>query len=170
MGSPHEEFVVLTQQYRGIIISAIRRACGAASHSLLHDVEQEVYLALWQRWQDGPSIDYPVSYLYKVALRTALAVMRRHTPPDMQGNAHLKDAHSRQGTATEKLSAVEQACLLTELLDQLSTEQARALRAYLAGFSPTEIATLYDWSVAVARHRIYRGVHALKHLVMQASV
>jgi DNA-directed RNA polymerase specialized sigma24 family protein len=75
-----------------------------------------------------------------------------------------------RGFAIEELSSSERACLLAELLDQLPPEQARAVRAYLAGFSHTETATLYGWSAAVARHRIYRGIHALKALMMQESV
>jgi RNA polymerase sigma factor (sigma-70 family) len=170
MGSPHEEFLTFTQEYRGIIVSAIRRVCGAASHGLLPDVEQEVYLILWRRWKDGKSIDYPVSYLYKVALRTALAAMRTSRFPDMGAYATQRRSPTMQGIAIEELSSAERACLLAELLDHLPTEQARAVRAYLAGFTSTEIATLYGWSAAVARHRIYRGVQALKDLAMQAEV
>jgi RNA polymerase sigma factor (sigma-70 family) len=170
MGSPDEEFLAFTQQYRGIIVSAIRRVCGAASHSLLPDVEQEVYLALWQRWSDGKRIDYPVSYLYKVALRTALAVMRTYSAPDMEVSTTQTCPPRAQSFAIEELSSSERACLLAELLDQSPPEQARAVRAYLAGFSHTETATLYGWSAAVARHRIYRGIQALKALMMQESV
>ena len=60
MDALQEEFLALTRQYRGVIVSAIRRVCGAASPTMLPDVEQEVYLALWQRWNDGHRIDYPV--------------------------------------------------------------------------------------------------------------
>jgi RNA polymerase sigma factor (sigma-70 family) len=170
MGLPQEEFLAFTQQYRGIIVSAIRRVCGAASHSLLPDVEQEVYLALWQRWNDGTHIDYPVSYLYKVAMRTALAVMRTYRAPDGEESTAEGYPTTEPGLTSDGFSSVERACLLTELLDQLPTEQARAVRAYLAGFSHTETATLYGWSAAVARHRMYRGIHALKALMMQESV
>ena len=170
MDASHEEFLAFTQKYRGIIVSAIRRICGTSSHSLLPDVEQEVYLALWQRWHEGTRIDYPVSYLYKVALRTALAVMRTSRAPDMEEDATQKHSSTAQGSTIEDLTSAERACLLTELLTHLPTEQARAVRAYLAGFSHTETATLYGWSATVARHRIYRGMHALKTLVMQEAL
>ena len=51
MGASEAEFLAFIQEYRGIIVSAIRRVCGTASPSLLPDVEQDVYLALWQRLQ-----------------------------------------------------------------------------------------------------------------------
>jgi RNA polymerase sigma factor (sigma-70 family) len=170
MGVPEEEFVAFTREYRGIIVSAIRRVCGVMSPSLLPDIEQDVYLALWQRWHEGKRIDYPVSYLYKVALRTALAVIRTHTSPAMEAPTTKQCLHTAGDTPPGTLSAAERACLLSELLNQLPTEQARAVRAYLAGFSHTETATLYGWSAPVARHRIYRGMHTLKTLGMQASL
>jgi RNA polymerase sigma factor (sigma-70 family) len=170
MGSPQEEFLAFTQQYRGIIVSAIRRVCGAASDSLLPDVEQEVYLALWQRWDDRHHIDFPVSYLYKVAMRTALAVMRTYSAPNVEEFTAETSPTAEPSLTIDGFSSVERACLLTELLDQLPTEQARAMRAYLAGFSHTEAATQLGWSDAVARHRIYRGIRALKALMLQESV
>jgi RNA polymerase sigma factor (sigma-70 family) len=169
MSSPQEEFLAFTQPYRGVIMSAIRRVCGAAAHDLLSDVEQDVYLALWQRWTEGLRIDYPVSYLYKVALRTALKVMRASRAPDTGGRITQRCPSAVPGFAAEALSAAERACLLAELLEHLPPEQARAVRAHLAGFSHTETAALYGWSAAVARHRIYRGVQALQTLMMQES-
>jgi DNA-directed RNA polymerase specialized sigma24 family protein len=170
MDSLQEEFLALTRQYRGVIVSAIRRVCGDASPTVLPDVEQEVYLALWQRWNSDARIDYPVSYLYKVALRTALAVMRTYSTPGSEEAATQPSLPMAQCVAGEDLSPLEGVYVLTELLDQLPPEQARAVRAYLAGFSHTETATLYGWSVAVGRHRIYRGLQALKALMMQESV
>ncbi len=86
------------QPYKGIIISAIRRGCGAAYPDLRSDVEQEVYLALWQRWQYGTHLDYPISYIYKVALRTALAMLRTNTTPDLAMPTVERGSHAAQGT------------------------------------------------------------------------
>jgi RNA polymerase sigma factor (sigma-70 family) len=162
-----EEFLAFIQPYKGIIVSAIRRGCGAAYPWLHPDVEQEVYLALWQRWQDGPRLDYPISYLYKVALRTALAMLRTNTSQNLEMHTVVRHPHAAQGTAIEELSSAERTCLLTELLDQLPLEQARAVRAYLAGFTAVEVARLYGWSPSVARHRIYRGLQSLRTSMVQ---
>jgi RNA polymerase sigma factor (sigma-70 family) len=170
MDSSQEEFLALTRQYRGVIVSAIQRVCGDASLRVLPDVEQEVYLALWQRWNGDTRIDYPVSYLYKVALRTARAVMRTDRALDTEMSAIRTPLPVEQRLAVQDLSSAERACMLTELLAQLPPEQERALRAYLAGFSHTETAALYGWSDAVARHRVYRGIQALKALTMQESL
>ena len=167
MSSPQEEFCAFIQQYKGIIVSAIRRGCGAAYPHLRSDVEQEVCLVLWQRWQDGFCLDYPVSYLYKVALRMALAALHTHTASDLEMHMGERRPHAMQGTAIEALSSAERTCLLTALLDQLPYEQARAVRAYLAGFTAKEVAQLYGWSPSVARHRIYRGLQSLRTAVVQ---
>jgi RNA polymerase sigma factor (sigma-70 family) len=170
MDALQEEFLALTRQYRGVIVSAIRRVWGDASSTVLPDVEQEVYLALWQRWNGDARIDYPVSYLYTVALRTALAVMRTYGAAGSEEAITQSALPRAQCLAGEDLTPIERAYVLTELLDQLPPAQARAVRAYLAGFSHTETATLYGWSIAVARHRMYRGIQALKALMMQESV
>ena len=167
MHSPQEEFLAFIQPYKGIITSAIRRGCGAAYPYLRSDVEQEVHLALWQRWQDSPRLDYPVSYLYKVALRTALTMSRTNTPQNVEMHTPERRPHAAQGTSTEELSSAERTYLLTELLDQLPLEQARAVRAYLAGFTLREVAHLYGWSLSVARHRIYRGLQSLRTSAVQ---
>jgi RNA polymerase sigma factor (sigma-70 family) len=167
MRSPQEEFLAFIQPYKGIITSAIRRGCGTAYPWLHPDVEQEVYLALWQRWQDDLRLDYPMSYLYKVALRTALAMLRTNTPQNLETHTAARRPYATQGTAIEELSLTERTCLLTALLDQLPLEQARAVRAYLAGFTATEVARLYGWSPSVARHRIYRGLQSLRTSAVQ---
>jgi RNA polymerase sigma factor (sigma-70 family) len=167
MVSPQEEFLAFIQPYKGIITSAVRRGCGAADPWLHPDVEQEVYLALWQRWQEGPRLDYPISYLYKVALRTALAMVRTNPSQNLEMHTAVRHSQAAQGTATQELSSAERTCLLTELLDQLPLEQARAMRAYLAGFTAVEVARLYGWSPSVARHRIYRGLQSLRTSVVQ---
>ena len=70
------------------------------------------------------------------------------------------DARSRGGS-TELLPA-ERARLLEQLMGRLPADQSRALRAHLAGFNHKELAVLFGWSESIARHRIYRGLAALK--------
>jgi DNA-directed RNA polymerase specialized sigma24 family protein len=93
-------------------------------------------------------------------VRTARAVSR-----PAQGPARVAVAPRRPpapARADTERSAAERVCLLREQLAQLPPEQGRAVRAYLAGLSVAETATLYGWSAAVARHRLYRGLQALQ--------
>jgi RNA polymerase sigma factor (sigma-70 family) len=161
-----EAFLTFVQQHTRLIRHTIWRVCGDTYPALQADVEQEVYLALWERWRADQGIDYPVSYLYNVALRTALALVRTHAAAvpfdDVDPGALAHHAPPADETLT-----TERALLLRAYLDQLSVEQARAVRAYLVGFTQREIASLYGWSAAVVRHRIYRGLQALRSLAIQ---
>src|SRR5262249_35772400 len=146
-----------------LVASAIRRVCARRYGSLAPDIQQEVYVALWNRLGSGKEIEHPGSYVYKVALTTALAVVRKHLP----AAEPLRDAEEAAPTGGGAspfagLLPAERARLLAEVLEQLPVEQARAVRAHLAGYGHDEVASLFGWSESVARHRIYRGIEALK--------
>jgi RNA polymerase sigma factor (sigma-70 family) len=130
-------------------------------------VEQEVQLALWKRLGSGKEISHPASYVYRVALLTALAVVRR------QGSEALSLEEvgvAEPPTSTPgELQPAERARLIEEVLEQLEPEEARALRAYLAGFNHTEVARLFGWGEAVARHRIYRTLERLREAARVAA-
>ncbi len=160
-----QEFERLVAENARIIGAAIRRVCGRRYGSLVPDVEQEVYLALWKRLQVGKEIEHPASYLYKVALTTAIAVVRKLRPEA----ASLEDLDRPPGAtpaAAGELLPEERARLIEQALASAEPDQARALRAYLAGFNHREVAALYGWSESVARHRIYRGLERLRRRLM----
>ena len=162
MATRSEEFEGLVRNYSRVIASAIRRVCGRSHGALIADVEQEVYTALWRRLQGGKDIEHPVSYLYKMALTTALAVVRKNAPETVASEIREETLPSDAGDGFGGLLPAERSRLLAEVLEQLPAEQARAVRAHLAGFSHMEVAALYGWSGSVARHRIYRGIGALR--------
>ena len=160
MDSRQDEFTALVERHARVIASAIRRVCSRRHRALVPDVEQDVRAALWKRLQDGKPIEHPVSYLYKVAMTAALAAVRR-----FPNDAELSPEPWGDGPASEPflgLLPAEQSQLLAEGLDALPIEQARAVRAHLAGFNHEEVARLYGWTAAVARHRIYRGLDRLR--------
>ena len=166
MQAQHEAFLTFMQPYARIIKHTIWRVCGDKYPALQADIEQEVYLTLWSQWSDQRRIDSPISYLYKVALRTALAMLRSYSRVELSDDVEGRSATRREQTEGDALTS-ERAAVLSEFLDQLSDDQARAVRAHLAGFTQQEIAHLYGWSASVARHRIYRGLQALRAFAMQ---
>ena len=168
-------FQQLLRSHARLMAGAIRKVCGRRHRELVPDVEQEVYLALWKRLGDaaaktegkpgGKEIEHPVSYLYKTALTTAAAMVRRLTAADTVDDGGLEELAAPEAGGAERvggLSGPERQRLLAELLARLPEDQARALRAYLAGFNHEEVARLYGWTESVARHRIYRAIEALK--------
>ncbi len=162
------EYEELIRDHSRVIAAAVRRVCAARYSALIPDVEQEIHVALWRRVQTGKEIHSPASYLYKVALTTALAVVRRQhpereTPMSSLGNGddfEVADRITSEGGG--RMQDHERSLLIDECLEMLGEDQARALRAYLAGFNHTEVAHLYGWSESAARHKIYRGIDALK--------
>lgn len=148
-----------------VMSSAIRRALGGRHETLVPDIEQDVRMALWKRMRTGKKIDHPVSYVYKAARTTALGVLKHHAseaaPLDEGSMSNLK---ARQTEERHNLLPAERTRLLEQMLEQLSTDQSRALRGYLTGMNHREVARLYGWSESVARHRIYRGMETLKSL------
>lgn len=153
------DFERLIRTHARVMAAAIRRVCGRRHGALIPDVQQEVYLALWKRLHSGKEIEHPVSYLYKVALTTALAMVRKLDPE--QGNAPL-DPETPARPDESPLHPLERARLIEEVLAALEPDEARALRAYLAGFNHEEVARLFGWSESVARHRIYRSMEKLR--------
>jgi RNA polymerase sigma factor (sigma-70 family) len=157
-----EAFEALVTNYSRLVASAIRRVCSRRWQSLVPDVQQEVYAALWKRLGGGKDIDHPASYVYKVALTTALAVVRKHGPETSPIETASEAAPAAGGKGLSALLPAERARLLGEALERLAPDEERAIRAHLAGFSHVEVARLYGWTESVARHRIYRAIDALK--------
>jgi RNA polymerase sigma factor (sigma-70 family) len=157
-----DEFERLVDEHARLIAGAIRRVCGRRHASLVPDVEQEVRLALWKRLGRGKKIDHPVSYIYKVALTTALAVLRGCAPAiEVPSPADEGARGEREGVPPARtLLPAERRYLLSQVLEGLPEPQSRALKAWLAGFNHREVARMYGWSESVARHNIYRGLEA----------
>lgn len=165
MASRHEQFAALVDNYSRVVSAAIRRVCAQRFRSLIPDVQQEVYTALWKRLESGKEIEHPSSYLYKVALTTALAVVRKHSPE----NTSIETRVAPSEPAFGDLFPVERKRLLAEVLSLLPAEMSRAVRGHLAGFSHTEVASLYGWTPSVARHRIYRGIEMLREKMKETA-
>lgn len=158
-----EEFEDLVRGHARLMAAAIRRVCGRRHAALVPDVEQEVHLALWKRLGSGNEIRHPASYVYRVALLTALAVVRRNS--DLAQSLDDPDGPSSEEPAAPEpdgLAPAERTRLLREVLASVEPDEARALRAYLAGFDHVEVARLYGWTESVARHRIYRTLDRLR--------
>jgi len=157
------EYERLVADYARLMASVARRVCGREHRSLVPDVEQEIRLALWKRLQGQPGneIRHPASYLYRVALATSLAVIRRYRPRQEE---LLGEPAEREAAAPglDRLLPAERARLVDEVIASLEPDAGRALRGYLAGFSHPELARLYGWSPSVARHLVYRSLERLR--------
>jgi RNA polymerase sigma factor (sigma-70 family) len=158
MSSP-SEYDRLVEKYARLLAAVARRVCGQRHAALLPDIEQEIRLALWKRLQGGNEIRHPTSYLYKVALATSLAVIRRYRPRHEDLTA---DPPEPEAAELRRLLPPERARLAEEVMASLEPDAARAIRGYLTGLNHEELAELYGWSPSVARHLVYRTLEQLR--------
>ncbi|MGH9382487.1 MAG: RNA polymerase sigma factor [Thermoanaerobaculia bacterium] len=162
MPNRDQQFDELTRDYAALMASAIRRVCGRRHGGLVPDVTQEVHLALWKRLEGGNEIRHPASYVYKVALTTALAMVRKLEPEAASLDEAMEQGSEPRSEGDAELQPAEQGLLIRQALETLEADQAQALRAWLAGFNHLEVAELFGWTESVARHRIYRGMERLR--------
>ena len=146
------ELEQLIDQHARLMASAIRRICRRPD--LVADIEQEVHLALYKRLLTGKKIEYPTSYVYRVALNTASTVLRRLTGREEEAE---DDALESAARSDSEAGDTERKILLEQVLAELPVEQRAALRGYLAGFNHGEVAKIYGWTESVARHRDLPG-------------
>ncbi|MGI9328877.1 MAG: RNA polymerase sigma factor, partial [Pseudomonadales bacterium] len=117
--------------------------------------------------QRGIKMDNPPSYIYKVALTTGLAMVERAKKQRVIAR-DLEMEDSAPSAQDAKLT--ERARLIEELLAQLQTDQADALRAYLAGYNHGDIAKLFSWTESVARHKVYRSIDKLRDFMREHDI
>jgi RNA polymerase sigma factor (sigma-70 family) len=164
---PRGDFEELLARYARLIGAVARRVCGRRHRCLLPDIEQEIRLALWRRLKDADdrspagAIRHPGSYVYKVALSTSLAVIRRYRPAREDLLADAEQGRRDEG-GTERLMPPERARLVEQVLGRLEPDEARALCGYMTGLNHEELARLYGWSAAASRHRVYRTLEQLR--------
>ena len=158
------ELEQLIADHARLMAAAIRRVC--KRQDLFHDIEQEVHLALYKKLLTGKEIRFPASYVYKVALTTAGAVLRRvaagEEPIDPSDLERTAPDTAEEGKTDRKI-------LLEQVLNELPREERAALRGYLSGFNHVEIAKLLGWTESVARHRIYRAREKLRKRAEEAK-
>ena len=57
----------------------MRRITGRAGDLVGDDIEQRVLVSLWRKVQNEQNIDHPSSYIYRIAVREAIRMMRQET-------------------------------------------------------------------------------------------
>ena len=153
-----DRFERLLGEYARVIAHAARKVCAPYHGALAEDVEQECCLNLWKHLANGKEIENPASYLYKMALTTALRLIRKDRKASADAEPAIAEVPDPKPRVREGLARHD----LERLLARCPPDQQRALRAYLAGLNHVEIADLFGWSESQARHRVYRGIESLR--------
>lgn len=165
-------FGELVQQYGRLISAVVRRVAGRAGDLVREDVEQKVLVSLWRQIENEQTIDHPSSYIYRIAVREAVRMMRQELaraqePLDEGGVVAAPDARP---DPFDKLVGRELQQKLEETLRELGAERQRAVRAHLAGFDVQEIMEMYGWPYQKARNLVARGMAELRLGLRQRGV
>lgn len=150
--SDEADFAALLASYGGALSRiAATYARGPADREDLH---QEICLQLWRSLPGFRGESAPGTWLYRVALNTALSWRRKSDRGRRRD--HEAGAPPVAGTAA---SARNEDAILNEFLASLGEADRAVLILYMEGLSPQEMATIVGTTpgaVSVRLHRIRR--------------
>jgi RNA polymerase sigma factor (sigma-70 family) len=155
-----------------LISAVVRRVAGRAGDLVAEDAEQKVIVSLWRQIEHEQTIEYPSSYIYRMAVRETVRMMRRESsraqePLQDAAAATLKEPRP---DPYEGLARRELGQRIEESLAALAPERQRAVRAHLAGFAVQEIIDMYGWPYQKARNLIARGMADLREELQKRGV
>ena len=157
--------------------SRLRHICrvyarDAESHKDLH---QEILLQLWRSLPSFNGASSPDTWLYRVALNTALATSRRHRPPPDRLTAPLDDGGSdiedaAQPDVVELLDASERTERLYAAIDRLNEVDKMLITMYLDERSYRDMADVIGIGVNHIGVRLHRIKKALGRRLARETV
>ena len=163
MGGPPGELEDLVRRFSRLVRSVAGRVGGTRGLQIADDVEQEVFLSIWKQLEREQSIDNPSSYIYRSAVRETIRLLNRERPADtMMDEDAAAAVVDRAPTPADRLVAGERGQILSDVIKALPLDRRRAVQAYLAGFSVSEVMTMYGWSYERARNLSTRGMADLR--------
>lgn len=169
-----EQFATLIRRYQPALLRVARSRLGDASWA--EDVVQETLLAVYKaRHTYDPQRNFR-TWLWTILINQCHAHGQRRSrwlrifswpARDEADDASLPEPHEEPaGEPLTQLLAAERAALLEELLSQLSTPQADALRLRFFGeLKFQEIADTLGCSLLTAKNRVRVGLLRLSQLI-----
>jgi len=160
-GADPHDIEAFVRQYARLVRTVAMRVGGARGREVADDVEQRVFLSIWQQMQREQTITNPSSYVYRCAVRETVRMLTEIDEPAEADPVEL-DQQPGGDTPADRLARRERARLTAEALRDLAVDRRRAVQAHLAGFSVNETMTMYQWSYQRARNLVARGMTDLR--------
>ena len=148
-------FIELIKRHTAAIEHVCRSFCTVREDR--EDLRQDILLHLWQGWKNYHPDHKSITWLYRVALNTAIS-WRRHKGHQVQ--AVPLEAFDLPDDPTLR----EQAAHLKALIAQLPSADRQLMGLYLDGFSSEEIGRLMGTSQTAVTTRISRIKEKLRKL------
>lgn len=131
--------------------AAINRVCRSFCRTVedREDLRQEILMHLWQGWKDYRPEHKPITWIYRVAMNSAISWRRQRVK---QVEALPLDGFDLPEDAVTR----EQSTHLKALVAMLPVSDQRLINLYLDGFSTEEIGQLIGISQTNVTTRIVR--------------
>ena len=149
-------FIELIERHEAAINRVCRSFCSVAEDR--EDLRQEILLNLWRGWKNYRPDHKTITWVYRVALNTAIS-WRRHR------KRQIETLPLPGFDLPEESVLREQSAHLKALIAQLSASDQRFINLYLDGFSTEEIGRLMGISQTNVTTRIGRIKDKLRKMV-----
>ena len=151
-------FIELIERHTAAIERVCRSFCSVKEDR--EDLRQEILLRLWMGWKGYRPDHKPITWLYRVALNTAISWRRQRARQVQTTPLDTFDL-------PEESTLREQATYLKTLIAMLPAADRRLINLYLDGFSSDEIARLLGISQTNVTTRIGRIKEKLRKLKIE---
>ena len=146
----------MIMRHKALLDKICRSFCGDNVEDN-EDLRQDILLNLWKGWKRWKPNHKPITWIYRVAMNTAISWRRNRirqieTQPINNNDIPQDDNNSEE---------IEQ---LYNLIRQLPASDQRLLHLYIEGWSGTEIAKILQISESNVTTRISRAKNKLKEL------
>ena len=157
-----ESFIEIIKQHRSLIYKVCHSYCSDPTDR--KDLEQEILLQLWTSMERFDGRVKLSTWMYKVALNTAIMFYRTHSRH--KGKKRLLDASILSIPAEEKDEVYEeQLSLLYGYINQLSDHEKALILLYLDGIKQREIAEILGITETHVSSKISRIKKKLRKFV-----
>ncbi len=146
-------FIELIEKHNAAIGRICRSFCRNTEDK--EDLRQEILMHLWTGWKDYRPDHKPITWLYRVAMNTAISWRRKQQcePLSLDGFDLPEDITLR-----------DQSAHLKSLIAMLPSNDQRLINLYLDGFTTEEIGRLLKISQTNVTTRINRIKEKLKKI------
>lgn len=163
-------FEELYQKYRTQVYDLCRQIL--KDESAAEDATQEVFLHLYQKIGSFEGKSKFTTWLYRVAVNTALMSLRRKKKIKEEGvESHILQRHLEKQAGGKKKEFEEEAIAridsarVIEKLEELSQGYRKILELYSEGFTHNEIAKSLGIAVGTVKSQISKGLKRLRTLL-----
>ena len=146
-------FIELIEKHNAAIGRICRSFCRNAEDR--EDLRQEILMHLWTGWKDYRPDHKPITWLYRVAMNTAISWRRKQ---------HCESLPLDGFDLPEDVTLREQSAHLKSLIAMLPSNDQWLINLYLDGFTTEEIGRLLEISQTNVTTRIHRIKEKLKKI------